>query len=48
MSQFMDALRDKIRVKQYSYKTEKAYLDWAGRFIRFHGIRHPKEMGGKR
>src|SRR5512134_453578 len=45
MSQFMDVLRDKIRVKQYSYKTEKAYLDWTERFIRFHGIRHPKELG---
>ena len=45
MSQFMDALRDKIRVKQYSYKTEKAYLDWAERYIRFHQLRHPKEMG---
>jgi site-specific recombinase XerD len=45
MSQFMDALRDKIRVKQYSYKTETAYLDWTERFIRFHKLRHPKEMG---
>jgi integron integrase len=41
----MDALRDKLRVKQYSYKTEKAYLDWTERFIRYHKIRHPKEMG---
>lgn len=45
MSQFMDSLRDKIRVKQYSYKTEKAYLNWTARFIRFHKLRHPKEMG---
>jgi integron integrase len=45
MSKFMDELRDKIRVKQYSYKTEKTYLQWAERFIRFHGLRHPKEMG---
>ena len=41
----MDTLRDKIRVKQYSYKTEQAYLDWTERFIRFHKLRHPKEMG---
>ena len=45
MSQFMDALRDKLRLKQYSYKTEQAYLDWTERFIRFHKLRHPKEMG---
>ena len=41
----MDALRDKLRVKQYSYKTEKAYLHWTERYIRFHKLRHPKEMG---
>ncbi len=45
MSQFIEALRDKIRVKQYSYKTEQAYLDWTERFIRFHKLRHPKDMG---
>jgi integron integrase len=45
LSQFMDTLRDKLRVKQYSYKTEKTYLDWTERFIRFHQLRHPKDMG---
>lgn len=45
MAKFMDELRDKIRVKQYAYKTEKTYLDWVERFIRFHGLRHPNEMG---
>lgn len=45
MSQFMDELRDKIRVRQYAYKTEKTYLDWVERFIRFHKMRHPQEMG---
>ena len=28
-------MREKIRVKHYSYKTEKAYVDWAERYIRF-------------
>ena len=45
MSQFMDALRSKIRVKQYSYKTEKAYLYWIERLIRYHKLHHPKDMG---
>jgi site-specific recombinase XerD len=45
MSQFMDELRDKIRVKQYSYKTERAHLNWTEWYIRSQGIRHPKEMG---
>jgi len=45
MSDFLNAMREKIRVKHYSYKTEQAYLDWAKKFIRFHGIRHPETMG---
>jgi integron integrase len=45
MAKFMDELRDKLRVKRYAYKTEKTYLDWAERFIRFHGLRHPKDLG---
>lgn len=45
MSQFLNSIREKIRLKHYSYKTEKAYVDWAERYIRFHGIRHPAEMG---
>lgn len=42
---FLEKLVDKIRMKQYSYKTEKAYVDWAERYIRFHKLRHPKDMG---
>jgi integron integrase len=45
MSKLLDTMREKIRVKHYAYKTEKAYLEWVERFIRFHGIRHPADMG---
>lgn len=45
MAKFLDVMREKIRLKHYSYKTEKAYVDWAERFIRFHKMRHPAEMG---
>lgn len=45
MSAFLDSVRDKIRVKHLAYKTEKAYLGWCERFIRFHHMRHPGEMG---
>lgn len=45
MSKFLDSIRDKARVKHLSYKTEKAYVDWAERYIRFHRLRHPSEMG---
>jgi integron integrase len=39
-------MRERIRYKHYSLRTEKAYLFWVRRFIRFHGLRHPKTMGG--
>src|SRR3990167_3917540 len=42
---FMDDLRDKIRLKHYSYKTEQTYTHWVKRFILFNGKRHPKDMG---
>lgn len=45
MSKFLDSIRDKARVKHLSYKTEKSYVDWAERYIRFHRLRHPSEMG---
>lgn len=41
----LDRLRAACRVRHYSIRTEDAYHDWAERFIRFHGIRHPLEMG---
>jgi integron integrase len=41
----LDQLRDVIRLKHYSYRTEQSYVDWAYRFIVFHHKRHPKEMG---
>ena len=41
----LDQLRDKIRLKHYSIRTEKAYLYWNRRFILFHNKRHPKDMG---
>ena len=45
-ARLLDVVRDRIRVKHYSYRTETSYLGWIRRFIRFHGGRHPREMGG--
>jgi integron integrase len=42
----LDAVRAAIRLRHYSYRTEKAYVDWIRRFIRHHGRRHPRQMGG--
>jgi integron integrase len=41
----LDQVRDAIRLKHYSYRTEQTYVDWVYRFILFHGKRHPKDMG---
>jgi integron integrase len=40
-----DQLRAAIRVRQYSLRTEQTYVDWLVRFVRFHGMRHPQELG---
>ena len=42
----LDRVRERIRVKHYSLRTEDAYLHWIRRFIFFHGKRHPRAMGG--
>ena len=41
----LDRVRDAVRVRHYSLRTEEAYEGWARRFILFHGKRHPKDMG---
>jgi len=38
-------VRDTLRTKHYSRRTEEAYLGWIRRFILFHGKRHPADMG---
>jgi len=42
----MDSVRAAIRVRHYSFRTEKAYVDWIRRFILFNKKRHPRDMGG--
>lgn len=44
-SPFLNAVRDAIRVRHYSIRTEHAYLHWIKRFILFNGKRHPGELG---
>ncbi|MBW8192576.1 integron integrase [Neiella marina] len=43
-SPFIESIRNTIRTKRYSLRTEKAYLYWIRQFIIFHGKRHPKDM----
>ncbi len=41
----LDQVRDAVRRKHYSYRTEETYVHWIKRFIYFHGKRHPRELG---
>src|SRR5262245_30527235 len=41
----LDQVRELIRIRHYSIRTEQAYVQWIRRFILFHGKRHPREMG---
>ncbi len=44
-SPFLDSVRDSMRVRHYSIRTEQAYIGWIKRFILFHNKRHPRELG---
>src|SRR5215471_12558127 len=41
----LEQVREAIRVRHYSLRTEATYLSWIKRFILFHGKRHPRDMG---
>jgi site-specific recombinase XerD len=41
----LDQVRDAIRLKHYSYRTEQTYVGWIRRYILFHHKQHPKDMG---
>jgi integron integrase len=41
----LDRLRERIRLLHYSRRTEEVYVHWVRAYIRFHSLRHPREMG---
>src|SRR6266849_760583 len=41
----LDRMREALRLRRYSRRTEEAYIAWARRYILFHGKRHPAELG---
>ena len=43
--QLLDRVRQAIRLRHYSRRTEQAYIGWIRRFIVFHAKRHPRELG---
>ena len=44
-SPLLERVRNEIRVRHYSLRTEQSYVQWIRRFILFHNKRHPDEMG---
>ena len=40
-----DRIRELLRFKHYSIRTEESYIGWYRQFVKFHGLRHPQEMG---
>ncbi|MHC4102641.1 MAG: integron integrase [Planctomycetota bacterium] len=44
-SRLLDTVREALRTRHYSHRTEDAYVGWIRRFILFHEKRHPNEMG---
>jgi integron integrase len=41
----LDKVRELSRLKHYSPKTEESYVNWIRRYVRFHNLKHPREMG---
>lgn len=45
MPALKDRIRDTIRSRHYSIRTERTYLYWVRKFVEYHGMRHPEDMG---
>jgi hypothetical protein len=41
----LQQVRSALRARHYSRATERAYVLWVRRLVRFHGLRHPEELG---
>lgn len=46
-ARLLDQVRERIRYAHYSIRTEEAYVYWVRDFVRFHGMRHPRDMGAE-
>ena len=45
MPKLLEQARNCLRVRHYSYQTEKTYIYWIRRYIFFHRLRHPRDLG---
>ncbi len=44
-TKLLDLVRNKIRIKHYSIRTEEAYAQWIKRYIYFNNKKHPQHLG---
>lgn len=44
-TRLLDQVRERLRYAHYSLSTERSYVYWVRWFVRFHRLRHPREMG---
>lgn len=44
MAKLMDEVQNALRVQGYAYKTEKQYMTWIRRYVRYHLPAHPREV----
>ena len=45
-ARLLDQVRERIRYKHYSIRTEQQYVYWVRAYVRFHGVHHPRDMAG--
>ena len=45
MPRLLESVRAELRVRQLSYRTEQTYIYWIRRYVRYHRLRHPRDMG---
>ncbi|WP_353617574.1 phage integrase N-terminal SAM-like domain-containing protein [Paracidovorax avenae] len=44
-TRLLDQVRGRIRYKHYSLRTEQACVQWVHMFVKWNGLRHPRDMG---
>ena len=44
-TRLVDQVRERIRYKHYSLRTEQDYVQWVRMFVKWHSLRHPRDMG---
>ena len=45
MSELLTQMRAGLTARHYSRRTEEVYCHWVRRYVRFHELRHPAELG---